>query len=181
MLNIISDILKKMLIVNFLLTLFDVIKNINLLSKININIIIIVIILLYILIDTLLLKKNKEKFDNEKPKTNVELSPMIKSSLEEKNDVEVETEMENDVEVETEMENDVEVETEMENDVKVSYKNMLKDDKKIKKEDLKEIQDKYIIMPIESWISNDISLMQKKQVGESCSCPTLLEGNYMNY
>ena len=161
MLNIISDILKKMLIVNFLLTLFDVIKNINLLSKININIIIIVIILLYILIDTLLLKKNKEKFDNEKPKTNVELSPMIKSSLEEKNDVEVETEMENDV--------------------KVSYKNMLKDDKKIKKEDLKEIQDKYIIMPIESWISNDISLMQKKQVGESCSCPTLLEGNYMNY
>ena len=171
MLNIISDILKKMLIVNFLLTLFDVIKNINLLSKININIIIIVIILLYILIDTLLLKKNKEKFDNEKPKTNVELSPMIKSSLEEKNDVEVETEMENDVEVETEMENDV----------KVSYKNMLKDDKKIKKEDLKEIQDKYIIMPIESWISNDISLMQKKQVGESCSCPTLLEGNYMNY
>jgi outer membrane biosynthesis protein TonB len=41
-------------------------------------------------------------------------------------------------------------------------------------EELKELQSKYTIMPVESWIKNEISLMQKsQQKNQSCACPTL--------
>ena len=32
-------------------------------------------------------------------------------------------------------------------------------------------------MPVESWIKNEISLMQDSQKTESCSCPTLSRGS----
>jgi outer membrane biosynthesis protein TonB len=41
-------------------------------------------------------------------------------------------------------------------------------------EELKKLQSKYTIMPVESWIKNEISLMQKsQQKNQSCACPTL--------
>ena len=42
-------------------------------------------------------------------------------------------------------------------------------------EELKKLQSKYTIMPVESWIKNEISLMSKSQqeASKSCMCPTL--------
>ena len=42
-------------------------------------------------------------------------------------------------------------------------------------EEMKKLQSKYTIMPVESWIKNEINLMSKSQEegNKSCSCPTL--------
>jgi chemotaxis protein histidine kinase CheA len=42
-------------------------------------------------------------------------------------------------------------------------------------EELKKLQSKYTIMPVESWIKNEISLMNEsqKEGNKSCACPTL--------
>ena len=44
-------------------------------------------------------------------------------------------------------------------------------------EELQKLQKKYTIMPVESWIKNEISVMQDLQKTESCSCPTLSRGS----
>jgi len=44
-------------------------------------------------------------------------------------------------------------------------------------EELQKLQKKYTLMPVESWIKNEISLMQDSQKTESCSCPTLSRGS----
>ena len=50
-------------------------------------------------------------------------------------------------------------------------------------ERLQELQKKYTIMPVESWIKNEINLMKKSQEKESCACPTLSRGsnNYLEF
>jgi len=41
-------------------------------------------------------------------------------------------------------------------------------------EELKKLQSKYTIMPVESWIKNEISLMKEsQQKNQACACPTL--------
>ena len=44
-------------------------------------------------------------------------------------------------------------------------------------EELQKLQKKYTIMPVESWIKNEISLMNDSQKTTSCSCPTLSRGS----
>ena len=95
----------------------------------------------------------------EKPKTNTELSAEIPNQMEEKPEEKVSEEIEKSEE---------EI-------------NQLTKKEAEPKEDLKKIQDKYIIMPVESWIKNDINLMKEKQTAESCSCPTVLDGSFASY
>jgi len=50
-------------------------------------------------------------------------------------------------------------------------------------EELQKLQAKYTIMPVESWIKNEINLMKKSQEKESCSCPTLsrVSNDYLEF
>ena len=94
--------------------------------------------------------------EEERPKTNIELSSEIPNQMEDKSG-------------------------EMEKQEQKEENNTLINKENKPKEDLKKIQDKYIIMPVESWIKNDINLMNEKQTAESCSCPTVLDGSFASY
>ena len=51
-------------------------------------------------------------------------------------------------------------------------------------EELQKLQKKYTIMPVDSWIKNEISLMQESQKkNQSCACPTLsrASNNYLEF
>jgi len=50
-------------------------------------------------------------------------------------------------------------------------------------EELQKLQKKYTIMPVESWIKNEINLMKKSQETKSCACPTLsrASNNYLEF
>jgi len=196
MLNIIRFVLLKFLIFGFLVSIHNSLNNFEFYKRINNVYLIIGFLLFYILIDFIL--KVKENFENEKPKKNTELSPMIKSQIEEKPNKEEEQKQ-----AEKEPER-IEITAEDLKEQKPEIKEMTLDEQEIKAEklpakedpdmdklvekpnkkleDLQEIQKNYVIMPVESWIDNDITLMQKKQVGESCSCPTIMDNNqYMKY
>jgi len=196
MLNIIRFVLLKFLIFGFLVSIHNSLNNFEFYKRINNVYLIVGFILFYILIENIL--KIKENFENKKPKTNTELSPMIKSQIEEKPNKEEEQKQ-----AEKEPER-IEITAEDLKEQKPEIKEMTLDEQEIKAEklpakedpdmdklvekpnkkleDLQEVQKNYVIMPVESWIDNDITLMQKKQVGESCSCPTIMDNNqYMKY
>jgi len=203
MLNIIRFILLKSLILGFLVSIHNTLNNFEFYKRINNVYLIVGFILFYILIEYIL--KIKENFENKKPKTNTELSPMIKSQIEEKPNKEEEQKEANEeperIEITAE---DLKEEKPEIKVTKPEDREMTLDEQKIKVqelpakedpdmdklvekpnkklEDLQEVQKNYVIMPVESWIDNDITLMQKKQVGESCSCPTIMDNNqYMKY
>ncbi len=136
----------------------------------------------FIVINKLL--KKTEGFEDESEEQAKEDSPDQENSPEIAEEIieEIVQESEPESEEESEPESEEESEPESEEEPKESKQEESKqEDAKIKQEEIKpydseelqKLQKKYTIMPVESWIKNEISLMNDSQKTESCSCPTL--------
>ena len=93
-----------------------------------------------------------------------------------------EPQMESSVSEEPQMESSVSEEPQMESSVseepqikEIVLKDETSEITPYTSEEMKKLQSKYTIMPVESWIKNEINLMSKSQEegNKSCSCPTL--------
>lgn len=188
--------IKKLLIqslsIFFIIMSIDYLMNLHpFMKKIPLKLYFIISIVFYIILQSLL--KIQENFENDVEEVNMnemeeespmmdepvmEESPMMDEPIEEK----PKTNAELSSEIPNQMEERVTIEAKEQQQEQIQEaENVLVEKEKEPKEDLKKIQDKYIIMPVESWIKNDINLMKEKQLSESCSCPTVLDGSFASY